>query len=117
MPDQSDKIQKVSIIVSRGSLEGIYPGLIMANGARMEGIEAISSMARTRAGLVWLYLPLLLAVFHGLTVLTQQIFQLGHLIIQYRRPISVGVDAERWRITSSAARSGSNSGQDCWWME
>ena len=35
-----DKIKKVSIIVSRGSLEGIYPGLIMANGARMEGIEA-----------------------------------------------------------------------------
>lgn len=33
-------IPKVAIIVSRGSLEGIYPGLIMANGARMEGIEA-----------------------------------------------------------------------------
>jgi peroxiredoxin family protein len=28
------------VIVSRGSLEGVYPGLIMANGARMEGIEA-----------------------------------------------------------------------------
>jgi len=36
----SDTIDKVSIIVSRGSLEGIYPGLIMANGARMEGIAA-----------------------------------------------------------------------------
>ena len=36
----SDKIKKVSIIVSRGSLDGIYPGLIMGNGARMEGIEA-----------------------------------------------------------------------------
>jgi peroxiredoxin family protein len=35
-----DRIKKVSIIVSRGSLEGVYPGLIMANGARMEGIEA-----------------------------------------------------------------------------
>src|SRR5436853_5986585 len=33
-------IEKVAIIVSKGSLEGIYPGLIMANGARMEGIEA-----------------------------------------------------------------------------
>src|SRR5512132_1175656 len=33
-------IQKVAIVVSKGSLEGIYPGLIMANGARMEGIEA-----------------------------------------------------------------------------
>jgi len=35
-----EKIKKVSIVVSKGSLEGIYPGLIMANGARMEGIEA-----------------------------------------------------------------------------
>lgn len=34
------EIKKVSIIVSKGSLEGIYPALIMANGARMEGIEA-----------------------------------------------------------------------------
>ena len=42
MNTESDKqpIKKVSIIVSRGSLDGIYPALIMANGARMEGIEA-----------------------------------------------------------------------------
>jgi peroxiredoxin family protein len=33
-------IDKVSIIISKGSLEGIYPGLIMANGARMEGVDA-----------------------------------------------------------------------------
>jgi len=33
-------MEKVSIVISKGSLEGIYPGLIMANGARMEGIEA-----------------------------------------------------------------------------
>ncbi len=33
-------IEKVSIVVSKGSLEGIYPALIMANGARMDGIEA-----------------------------------------------------------------------------
>jgi peroxiredoxin family protein len=33
-------IEKVSIIVSKGSLEDIYPGLIMANGARNEGMEA-----------------------------------------------------------------------------
>jgi peroxiredoxin family protein len=37
---QAPTIEKVSIIVSKGSLEGIYPALIMANGARMEGIEA-----------------------------------------------------------------------------
>jgi peroxiredoxin family protein len=35
-----DTIEKVSIIISKGSLEGIYPGLIMANGARAEGMEA-----------------------------------------------------------------------------
>ncbi len=35
-----DKIKKVSIIISKGGLDGVYPGLIMANGARMEGIEA-----------------------------------------------------------------------------
>ncbi len=32
--------EKVSIIISQGSLEGVYPGLIMANGARAEGMEA-----------------------------------------------------------------------------
>ena len=36
----NDNIEKVSIIISKGSLDGIYPGLIMANGARAEGIEA-----------------------------------------------------------------------------
>ena len=35
-----EPITKVSIIISKGSLEGIYPGLIMANGACAEGIEA-----------------------------------------------------------------------------
>src|SRR5664279_4837475 len=35
-----DTIEKVSIIVSKGSLEGVYPALIMANGARAEGIDA-----------------------------------------------------------------------------
>jgi len=33
-------IEKVAIVISKGSLEGVYPGLIMANGARMDGIEA-----------------------------------------------------------------------------
>ena len=36
----AEPIKKVSIIVSKGSLEGIYPALIMANGARAEGMEA-----------------------------------------------------------------------------
>lgn len=34
-----DPIEKISIIISKGSLEGIYPALIMANGARAEGID------------------------------------------------------------------------------
>lgn len=37
---ENNPVRKVLIIVSRGSLDGVYPGLIMANGARMEGIEA-----------------------------------------------------------------------------
>jgi len=40
MPENKKEIEKVSIIISKGSLEGVYPGLIMANGARMEGINA-----------------------------------------------------------------------------
>ncbi len=38
--ERAKTIEKVAIIISKGSLEGIYPGLIMANGARMEGIDA-----------------------------------------------------------------------------
>ena len=36
-----EPIKRVSIIISRGSLDGIYPGLIMANGALMDGVEAM----------------------------------------------------------------------------
>ena len=36
----SEPLQRITIIVSKGSFESIYPGLILANGARMEGIEA-----------------------------------------------------------------------------
>ena len=32
----AESLKKVAIVVSKGSLEGIYPALIMANGARME---------------------------------------------------------------------------------
>ena len=35
----SEPIERVSIIISKGSLDGVYPGLIMANGALMEGID------------------------------------------------------------------------------
>lgn len=36
---QENKLKKVCIICSKGTIEGIYPALIMGNGARMEGIE------------------------------------------------------------------------------
>lgn len=38
--EENQQIEKVSIIISKGSLEEVYPGLIMGNGARMEGMEA-----------------------------------------------------------------------------
>ena len=37
----SEPIKRVSIVVSKGSLDGVYPGLIMGNGALMEGIEVM----------------------------------------------------------------------------
>jgi len=40
METEPATVEKVAIVISKGSLEGVYPGLIMANGARMEGIEA-----------------------------------------------------------------------------
>jgi peroxiredoxin family protein len=40
LESQRAPVEKVCIVVSKGSLEGIYPALIMANGARMDGIEA-----------------------------------------------------------------------------
>ena len=39
MSKNAEPIKKISMVCSKGSLEGIYPALIMANGARMEGIE------------------------------------------------------------------------------
>jgi len=35
-----EPIKKVSIICSHGGLDEVYPALIMANGARMEGMDA-----------------------------------------------------------------------------
>ncbi len=41
MTDQKpEPIKKVSIICAHGGLDEVYPALIMANGARMEGMEA-----------------------------------------------------------------------------
>ena len=48
--NKPDPITKVSIVVSHGSLEGVYPGLIMANGARMEGMEASLFFTKIASG-------------------------------------------------------------------
>ncbi len=39
--EQPKPIERVSIICSKGTLDMAYPGLVMANGARMNGIEAM----------------------------------------------------------------------------
>jgi len=39
--EQPEPIQRVSIVCSKGTLDMAYPGLIMANGARMNGIDAM----------------------------------------------------------------------------
>lgn len=40
MANNEKKIKKVSIICAKGALEDVYASLVLANGARMEGIEA-----------------------------------------------------------------------------
>jgi len=37
---ENKKTQKISVICARGSLEDVYASLVLANGARMEGMEA-----------------------------------------------------------------------------
>lgn len=78
-------IEKVAIVISKGSLEGIYPGLIMANGARMEGIEAdvfftffgldairkdrIDSIKVATVGNPGMHMPTLLGALPGISAL------------------------------------------------
>ena len=40
MTDYNGEIRKMMIILSKASLENVYAAFILANGARMEGIEA-----------------------------------------------------------------------------
>jgi len=76
-------IEKVSIVISKGSLDGVYPGLIMANGARMEGIEAsvfftffgLEAITRKRQGHIkvatvgnpGMHMPTLIGVLPGMS--------------------------------------------------
>jgi peroxiredoxin family protein len=84
-------IEKVSIVISKGSLEGIYPGLIMANGARMEGIDAdvfftffgLDTIRKGRDGKIkvatvgnpGMHLPTLLGALPGFSALATRLMQ------------------------------------------
>ena len=84
-------IDKVAIVVSKGSLEGIYPALIMANGARMEGIEAdlfftffgLDAIRKDRyekikvatVGNPGLHMPTLIGALPGLSALATRMMQ------------------------------------------
>jgi peroxiredoxin family protein len=84
-------IEKVAIVVSKGSLEGIYPALIMANGARMDGIEAdlfftffgLDAIRKNRyerikvatVGNPGLHMPTLLGALPGFSALTTKMMQ------------------------------------------
>jgi peroxiredoxin family protein len=84
-------LEKVSIVISKGSLEGIYPGLIMANGARMEGIDAdlfftffgLDAIRRDRqdrikvatVGNPGLHMPTLLGALPGFSALATRMMQ------------------------------------------
>ena len=39
-PEKKEAIKKMMIILSKGTLENVYAAFVLANGARMEGIEA-----------------------------------------------------------------------------
>ena len=84
-------IEKVAIVVSKGSLEGIYPALIMANGARMEGIEAdlfftffgLDAIRKDRNGRIkvatvgnpGMHMPTLLGALPGFSALATKMMQ------------------------------------------
>ena len=88
---EAKTIEKVAIVVSKGSLEGIYPALIMANGARMEGIEAdlfftffgVDAIRKDRyeklkvatVGNPGMHLPTLVGALPGFSALTTKMMQ------------------------------------------
>ena len=40
MSEYNGEIRKMMILLSKASLENVYAAFVLANGARMEGIEA-----------------------------------------------------------------------------
>src|SRR5256884_6712207 len=91
LADEQATIEKVAIVISKGSLEGVYPGLIMANGARMDGIEAdlfftffgLDAIRRDRfsrikvatVGNPGLHMPTVLGVLPGFSALVTKMMQ------------------------------------------
>ena len=89
--EERKTIEKVAIVVSKGSLEGVYPGLIMANGARMEGIDAnvfftffgLDAIRRDRqahvkvatVGNPGMHMPTLLGALPGFSALATRMMQ------------------------------------------
>jgi peroxiredoxin family protein len=90
-PAEPATIEKVAIVVSKGSLEGVYPALIMANGARMEGIEAhlfftffgLDAIRKDRSehvkvatvGNPGMHMPTLLGALPGMSALATRMMQ------------------------------------------
>ncbi|HUZ98780.1 MAG TPA: DsrE/DsrF/DrsH-like family protein [Gaiellaceae bacterium] len=90
-PAEPKTIEKVAIVISKGSLEGIYPGVIMANGARMEGIDAdlfftffgLDAIRRDRyenvkvatVGNPGMHMPTLLGALPGFSALATRMMQ------------------------------------------
>ncbi len=89
--EPQETIKKVSIIISKGSFEGVYPGLILANGARMEGIEAnvfftffgmdaittkrIKHLKVATVGNPGLHVPTWIGAFPGMSALVTKMFE------------------------------------------
>src|SRR6266536_2624885 len=88
--NNGSKIDKVSIIVSRGSLEGVYPGLIMANGARMEGIDA---------NLFFTFLGLHAIVKKKMDHI--KVATVGNPALCVPTPMGTGIDRKSTRLNSS----------------
>ncbi len=89
--DVPEPIRKVCIVISKGSLEGIYPGLIMANGARMEGMEAevfftffaLDALRKDRSGKIkvatvgnpGMHMPTLLGAIPGMSAIATRMMK------------------------------------------
>lgn len=89
--EEKETIKKVSIIISKGSFEGVYPGLILANGARMEGIECnvfftffgMDAVTKSRfehlkvatVGNPGLHIPTWIGGFPGMSTLVTNMFE------------------------------------------